>query len=408
MKISRMASLILAGFLHIAPFAARTIDSLPALASSPAAIVLKWVVGVLAIAGTYHTVSAATAVLASSKTIQGTTGTRLSYQIKINDGQNRTPGSWVINGQTFAGSGSTSLGLPPGLSLTLNTGIISGTPTQGGPFSATITAYEHGNRSGGKLTFTLSFVITPSVSPPGIASQPAGGEIGEGRSFTFTVAANGSAPLAYQWQFGGNAIPNATATTFTLDPVRMEDAGRYTVTVNNSAGSATSAAAILTVKPALIAPAITAQPVSATVHPNERITMSASAQGSGPLANEWRHDGVTIAGATGTIVSLASATSADAGNYWVVVSGPGGSAVSSTATVTIVPLSLTIRQFNSGGLSVIMQTIPGRSYAIQASETLAPDSWQTVGLETATAETLTFQTSIAPTSERFWRYGLSQ
>jgi hypothetical protein len=408
MKTSRLASLVLAALLQIAPFAARTVESLPVLANSPAAIVLKWVVGALALVGTYHTVSAATAVLASSKTIQGTTGTRLSYQIKINDGQNRTPGSWVVSGQVFGGSGSTTLGLPPGLSLALNTGIISGTPTQGGTSSVTITAYEHANRGGGKLTFTLSFIITSTLSPPAIVAQPAGGEIVEGNSFTFTVVASGTTPLAYQWQLGGNAIPSATTATLTLNPVRIEDSGTYTVTVSNSDGSSTSAAAILTVKTAVIAPTITAQPVNITVHAGEKITLGVSEQGSGPFSHQWKHNGVTIAGSTNASFSVAAASSADAGDYVAVVSGPGGNAVSSIATVTIVPLSLAIRGFNSGGATLVLQTIPGRSYAIQASETLGADSWQTVGLETATADTLTVQASGAPSPQRFWRYGLTQ
>src|SRR5690348_8728222 len=97
MKTSKLASVILALFLQCAPFLTRTIQGWAGSAGSPAAIVMKWVIGALAVAGTYHTVSAATATLRSPSTIQGTVGTRVSYQIKISDGQTRLPESWLIN-----------------------------------------------------------------------------------------------------------------------------------------------------------------------------------------------------------------------------------------------------------------------------------------------------------------------
>src|SRR5690242_3971155 len=144
----RIASLVLAGLLHITPIATRVAQSIPALTNSPIAIVMTWAIRVAALAGAYHTVSAASAVLASATSVNGTVGTRVSYQIRISDGENRTPESWQIQGQMFSASGSTTKGMPPGLSLSLSTGIISGTPTTAGTFPTTITAYELPNGGG--------------------------------------------------------------------------------------------------------------------------------------------------------------------------------------------------------------------------------------------------------------------
>jgi hypothetical protein len=78
MKTKPIAGLTLAVFLQLAPVAARMAPSVATLPNSPAAILFKWVVGALSIAGTYHTVSAATAVLASATSVKGKSGTRIA------------------------------------------------------------------------------------------------------------------------------------------------------------------------------------------------------------------------------------------------------------------------------------------------------------------------------------------
>lgn len=250
MKTTRIASIALAAFLHVAPFAAKSVQSLPGLAASPIAIVLKWVIGAFALGGAYHTVSAATAVLASSSSATGKVGTRMSYQIKISDGKNRAPGSWVISGTTFSSStGSTTVGMPSGLSLALATGIISGIPTRAGTFPVTITAYEERSLRGAKLTFTVTFTIEGDVVAPAVVTAPQSLAVHPGESARFTVAASGSTPLAYQWKLNGTDIQGASSATLTLNAVGEADLGNYSVVVSNAGGSSTSSAAELTIVP---------------------------------------------------------------------------------------------------------------------------------------------------------------
>src|SRR5208282_849413 len=73
--------------------------------------------------------------------------------------------------------------------------------------------------------------------------------VAAGSSATFTVAAAGTAPLTYQWQFNGTNLYGATSTSLTLAGVQPANAGSYTVVVTNSVGSVTSAVAVLTVLP---------------------------------------------------------------------------------------------------------------------------------------------------------------
>ena len=63
----------------------------------------------------------------------------------------------------------------------------------------------------------------------------------------FAVVATGTGPLGYQWMFGTNALAGATNATLTITHVDPSEAGQYSVTVSNSSGAATSAAAMLTV-----------------------------------------------------------------------------------------------------------------------------------------------------------------
>jgi hypothetical protein len=98
-----------------------------------------------------------------------------------------------------------------------------------------------------------SVVITNSVNsitssnaaltvnvPPAITSQPQNITTNLGSDVTFTVAATGTAPLSYFWQFNGSTVPGATATSYTRTNVQPADVGAYSVIVSNVAGTATS------------------------------------------------------------------------------------------------------------------------------------------------------------------------
>jgi glucose/arabinose dehydrogenase len=83
---------------------------------------------------------------------------------------------------------------------------------------------------------------------PAISSPPANITVAPGQPATFTVVANGAAPLSYQWQRGGVDIAGARSASYTLQAPTLADSGaQFRVVVTNSLGSATSAIATLTV-----------------------------------------------------------------------------------------------------------------------------------------------------------------
>ena len=85
--------------------------------------------------------------------------------------------------------------------------------------------------------------------PPYITSQPSGLDRTTGASATFTVAAGGTAALAYQWRQNSTNIPGATASSYTRNNLQAGDAGDYSVVVTNASGTVTSANALLTLAP---------------------------------------------------------------------------------------------------------------------------------------------------------------
>ncbi len=85
-------------------------------------------------------------------------------------------------------------------------------------------------------------------TPPTIVLGPASITVSVGTSAGFTVVANGTWPLHYQWQLNGVDIPGANGFVCTTPPVQASNNGdQYTVRVSNAQGARTSDAATLTV-----------------------------------------------------------------------------------------------------------------------------------------------------------------
>ena len=103
------------------------------------------------------------------------------------------------------------------------------------------------------LSLLLAGCGTSSSAPAGgiaptISTQPSNQTVTVGQPATFSVVANGTVPLSYQWQRGTTPIAGATTMSYTLNPTSATDNGaEFKVVVSNSAGSDTSSPATLTV-----------------------------------------------------------------------------------------------------------------------------------------------------------------
>lgn len=107
-------------------------------------------------------------------------------------------------------------------------------------------------------------------------------------------------------------------------------------------------------------PTITTQPASQSVYAGTALLLSVTASGPS-LSYQWRKGGASIAGATSSTLTVASAAATDAGTYDCVVTNTSGSVGSSVATVTVV----------TGGFSQ-MTGISTRAMVADGSNALIP------------------------------------
>lgn len=153
----------------------------------------------------------------------------------------------VAYNQTITASGGaapysfaiTGGSLPDGLSFT-NNGQMSGSPTTNGAYSFIITATDT-NGCTGSQPYSFNVVMLP----PNILVSPTSQTTPSGAGVTLVVAAEGTAPLSYQWRLNGTNVSGATSASYTIPAASYLDAGYYDVVVSNAAGFAVSAAASL-------------------------------------------------------------------------------------------------------------------------------------------------------------------
>lgn len=172
----------------------------------------------------------------------------------------------------------------------------------------------------------------PPRSIPVITTQPASRAVLLGGSASFTVTASGFPVPTFQWQRNGIPLPGATAATLTLYPVSASDAGQYRAVATNTEGSATSAAAALTVNSP---PFIVAAPIARILPVGDTVTFTVVASSDAPLSYQWAFNGTDIPGATAQSHAV-TVSALTVGTYRVMVSNVYGSA-SASATLAIRP-----------------------------------------------------------------------
>jgi len=134
---------------------------------------------------------------------------------------------WQFNGSPIPGATNSTLAL------------VGVQAINAGSYKVSIT-----NPTGTKTSTQATLTV---LEPPHITLQPTNQVVVAGGLASFSVAATGTAPLAYQWQFNGTNLVGAVSETVSLTNAQPGEAGSYWVVVSNSAGGATSEVAILTV-----------------------------------------------------------------------------------------------------------------------------------------------------------------
>jgi hypothetical protein len=186
----------------------------------------------------------------------------------------------------------------------------------------------------GVTNFFLPPVAAYVVSDPAPASAYAG------RTATFSVDADGTTPLSYQWYKGITPIDGATSDILTFTCAYADNGANYNVVVTNLYGSATSAPAALTVMTDLT---LESSPASITRNVGSKAAFIAVAGGALPVTYQWYKGASQIQGATDQVLWLSNVQPADdQTTYHAYIANPWTNTNSDPATLTVVPRTVTV------------------------------------------------------------------
>ena len=151
-----------------------------------------------------------------------------------------------FNGTVALSAGTVAIN--PANSGNFTNGVWSGSVTVPQHETNVVVRADDGN---GHVGLSNPFVVALTNTAPVILVQPTNQIVMVSSNVTVSVTADGTPPLAYQWNFGGTNIMDATNAILTLANVQLTNAGNYAVVITNIYGLVTSSNAVLTV---LVAP----------------------------------------------------------------------------------------------------------------------------------------------------------
>jgi len=134
--------------------------------------------------------------------------------------------------------------LPAGLKLDATTGVLSGTPTTVSRRAVVITA----ENAAGTAATIVDLAVGEARSAPVFTVQPQSVRTKIGANVTLVAAATGSPKPTYTWLCRGQDFCNTTEPILELTNVTAAYVGDFTCVATNSAGSATSAPATLSLE----------------------------------------------------------------------------------------------------------------------------------------------------------------
>jgi photosystem II stability/assembly factor-like uncharacterized protein len=274
------------------------------------------------------------------------------------------------------------------------------------------------NSAGTATTSAATLIVNAGGTAPTVTLQPVNQTVTAGATASFSAAASGSPSPTAQWQVSGNSgstwsdIGGATSTTYAFTAAVGDSGKQYRAVFTNSAGTATTSAATLTVNAGPTAPAVTLQPVNQTVTAGATASFSAAASGSPSPTVQWQasaNSGSTwsdIGGATSTTYAFTAAAGDSGRQYRAVFTNSVGSAATNGATLTVNsppaitthPANQTVAAGATASFSAAASGSPSPTVQWQVS-TNGGTSFTDVG--GATAATYSFTTAIADNGKRF-------
>lgn len=192
--------------------------------------------------------------------------------------------------------------------------------------------------------------VVQGLVAPQIARQPRHAATLVGQTASFDLAFSGTPTPLVRWQLLSSdatawldigtaaawpgSVGNA-ATLVTPAGTLADNGSVLRAVVANLGGEVASDPVVWRVTTTPIPTSITLQPADARTVLGGSATFAGLADGTAPLSYQWSRGGSPIAGATGPVLSIANVQAADLASYQLTVSGPGGSATSRAASLTV-------------------------------------------------------------------------
>jgi len=165
----------------------------------------------------------------------------LDLDITDEDGTVLSPASYSASWTHISGPGTTIFGSPGSQDTTVSF-----------PSAGTYRVELEVVKGGYTLTEPYDLVVITDPPPTGVApyvvTPPSPQTVDQGDTVNFTVDAQGSEPMVYQWRLNGSNVGSATTDPqFTIDSVAAGSAGDYDCVISNAYGTVTSVSATLTI-----------------------------------------------------------------------------------------------------------------------------------------------------------------
>jgi hypothetical protein len=207
------------------------------------------------------------------------------------------------------------------------------------------------NVAGSVASAPATLTVSEAKVAPTVTENPHESAVTEGEPAVFTAAAEGTPTPHVKWQLstdGGTSWGDDTAdaghdsSTLVVSATTLSESGyEYRAVFANTAGTATSEAATLTVNKKPLAPTVTANPHAATVTEGHPASFTAEASGFPAPTVAWQRSsdgGATWVGtgASGDTLTIPSTTASETGDQFrAVFSNSAGTATSAPATLTV-------------------------------------------------------------------------
>lgn len=170
-------------------------------------------------------------------------------------------------------------------------------------------------------TESATLTVNDPVSDVIVTQTPPATLQPEGAQITFSVENQGTGPFEYQWQKDSVDIPGATAATFVIPSMTVDDEGDYRVIVKREVNSDTVTSAAKSLSHAFPVTTVTVSKSinSALVGAGNNLKFTATANGTEPRTYQWFKNNIPIPAAQAATFTIGSTSLADIGTYKVQV-----------------------------------------------------------------------------------------